>query len=213
MAKKKISEELQNAFSFFLKNVSNYYLEHERTFDLESFHGRFHILRCLCLADSIINKYKENAININVEKTFYAIMFHDSCRKDNGVDLWEEESKQLCKRELISINKTDIYAEETANLILKPIPFSIEGQILYDVDVLDYHRFFWIPEEQNCFDNNKLLFCSYNDTVQLFNTSDRKAIIQLARDLVRETQSVPIKISTCQLIELITQLYLKYQPW
>lgn len=40
----------------FKSEISTSYQQHEDTFDPESFQGRFHILKCLFLADFIIKK-------------------------------------------------------------------------------------------------------------------------------------------------------------
>ncbi len=53
------------------------YQKHEQTFDLESFNGRFHILRCLLLADCIHQYYENKALDLDIQKSYYAILFHE----------------------------------------------------------------------------------------------------------------------------------------
>jgi hypothetical protein len=54
------------------------------------------------------------------------------------------------------------YAFQTSKLILKANDTIFEEQVLYDVDVLDYHRFFYLPEERHLFDDFKLKFAGIN---------------------------------------------------
>ncbi len=91
-----ISPQFKNALTLFEKEVAMFYQKHEDTFDLESYHGRFHIIRCLMLADCIHRYYDSNLIPIVIDKSYFAILFHDIMREDNGVDLWELDSSITC---------------------------------------------------------------------------------------------------------------------
>jgi hypothetical protein len=55
---KMVSSQLNNALIIFKDEIASLYQKHEETFDLASFHGRFHILRCLLLADAIHQYYE-----------------------------------------------------------------------------------------------------------------------------------------------------------
>ena len=96
----------KKALNSFTNDIASIYLHHESTFDWESFHGRFHILRCLYLAKAIITYYNKKVINIDETKVYHAIMFHDSARKDNGIDAWEKESALNCYNYLVKNNYT-----------------------------------------------------------------------------------------------------------
>lgn len=211
--KSAFSEELTWAIDFYIKYVDKIYKNHEVTFDYESFHGRFHILRCLFLADALIRRYVDLGFKLDAEKTFLAIMFHDACRKDNGIDLWENESNLLCRQTLLEMNKSYEFAFETGKLILKERPFTLEGQILYDVDVLDYYRFFCLPLEDFLFDQTKVIFGTSETNTNYFNLNDKKSIINLASGLVINTQDLSVTISTAELISVLKESYLALKPW
>ena len=49
--------KLDHFLKIFEDDVADYYQRHEETFDLESFHGRFNILRCLILVDTLDKFY------------------------------------------------------------------------------------------------------------------------------------------------------------
>ena len=111
--------ELKKVLTIFENEVAIRYQKHEETFDLESFHGRFHIIRCLLLADTIHKYYTSNSINFDVEKSYYAILFHDIMREDNGIDLWEAESAKECLAFLKQKGFSKDYAFQTSKIILK----------------------------------------------------------------------------------------------
>lgn len=104
----------------FEKDVAGAYELHEATFDIESFHGRFHIIRCLFLIDKLDEYYKIQDIDYDIDSVYYAILFHDIARKDNGIDIWESESANTCYHYLIRKG----FGREK--------PFSLEGQMAYD---------------------------------------------------------------------------------
>ncbi len=134
---KPTSEKLHFFITIFEKEIAPYYQAHEQTFDLESFHGRFHILRCLFLVDKLDRFYRSVGLNYDVDRAYYAVLFHDIARQGNGWDEWEEDSAERCYSYLLSIGKSEEEARSISQLILKEKPFTLEGQILYDVDVLE----------------------------------------------------------------------------
>jgi hypothetical protein len=208
-----ILPQLNSALSVFKDDVANLYRNHEKTFDLESFHGRFHIIRCLFLAECMYRFYESNSVAIYIEKSFFAILFHDSMREDNGIDKWELESAQLCYKYLRSKGYEPHFSSTTSSIILKANETNIEEQILYDVDVLDYNRFFFIPEEKHLFKDYKLKFAGPNDVSGCTDIDARNKIIQLAQDLVQYSETLLIETDTEQLIKQMVEHYLKIKPF
>ena len=208
-----ISKELKNTLAVFENQVASRYQKHEQTFDLESFHGRFHILRCLLLADCIHQYYEGKVLGLDIQKSYYAILFHDIMRENNGIDLWEALSAVECYKFLKQIGYIEAYALDASKMILKTNNFYLEEQILYDVDVLDYHRFFYLPEERHLFDDFKLKFAGPNDVTNQLDIVARKKIILLAEQLVRCSETLPVSISTNELIKIVLDYYLQIKPW
>ena len=200
--------QLLHYLTIFKKDVAQHYRKHEETFDLESFHGRFHIIRCLVLIDKIDQFYISKGISLDVHAVYYAILFHDIAREGNGYDEWEEQSATKCYNYLIAQNKTDEEAFEISRLILKEFPLKIEGQIVYDVDVLDYNRFFWLPEEESLFDKKRLRVASKNDVSGIEDEIFRTEIIKVAQQLVMFSEKLPISISTEELTRKMYEYYL-----
>jgi hypothetical protein len=201
--------KLNHFLKIFEKDVAPYYQHHEATFDLESFHGRFHILRCLLLVDSLDKFYSSKNIKLDIDKSYYAVLFHDIAREGNGYDEWELESSETCFDYLKKEGFTIQGANEISRLILKETPFTLEGQILYDVDVLDYNRFFWFPQEENLFDQSKLFVASENDCTKINDEEFRIEIIKKAQALVIFTENISINISTNDIINKVHSFYLE----
>jgi hypothetical protein len=201
--------KLDHFLKIFEQDVAPFYHKHEETFDLESFHGRFHILRCLILVDTLDKFYTLNGLTYDIDKAFYAVLFHDIAREGNGCDEWEEDSAEICFDYLKKEGFTNQEANEISRLILKETPFTLEGQILYDVDVLDYNRFFWFPHEEALFDQRKLFVASENDCTKINDEEFRIEIIKKAQALVIFTENIPINISTNDLINKVHSFYLE----
>ncbi len=144
---KMISPQLNNAVTIFKEDIAPLYRKHEETFDIESHHGRFHVLRFLLLADCLNTNYESNSINIYIEKLYLAIMYHDAMRGDNGIDEWELDSAFCCYKYLRSKGYEHHFSSTTSNIILKANETNLEEQIFYDVDILDFNRFFYIPKK------------------------------------------------------------------
>jgi hypothetical protein len=81
------------------------------------------------------------------------------------------------------------------------------------VDVLDYNRFFYIPEERHLFKDYKLKFGGPNDISGCSDLEARNKIIQLAQDLVGFSETLVIETETEQLIKCFSEYYLKIKPW
>jgi hypothetical protein len=208
-----ISPQLQNALTIFKNDVAFFYRKHEETFDLESFHGRFHIIRCLLLADAMHQYYETIAITLDIEKSYYAILFHDMMRENNGVDLWESQSADKCFTFLKQNGYSQQYAFQTSKMILKGNNTVFEEQILYDVDVLDYHRFFNLPEERHLFEDFRLKFAGPNDINGQIDITAREKIILLAQQLVKFCETISVKTETDILVELVLDYYLQLKLW
>jgi hypothetical protein len=202
-----VSNKLAFFLSIFEKDIAPFYERHEHTFDQESFHGRFHILRCLFLVDKIDRFYRSVGLNYDIDRTYYAVLFHDIARQGNGWDEWEEESAERCYSYLLCKEKSEEEARTISCLILKEIPFTLEGQILYDVDVLDYNRFFTFPFHQNLFDENRLIIGSEKDCTGIIEPGFRRHLIHYAQKLVQQTETIPITNSTNDLIKKFLEVY------
>jgi len=191
----------------FEKSIAPFYEEHENTFDLESFHGRFHIIRCLLLGHFLIDIYQKEGVEVDSRQVYYSIAFHDIARENNGVDIWENESTRRCKNFLIHEKSWNAdLAIRTSELILKKRPFSIEGQILYDADVLDYNRFFILEEEKELFDESRLI-CFGDLDPFIKHSKYRNEAIVLSRYLVDQSFNIPIQTDTNNLISAMKSIY------
>lgn len=210
---KMIPPQLNNAITIFKEDIASLYRKHEETFDIESHHGRFHIIRCLLLADSLYRFYESNSITIYIEKSYLAIMYHDAMRGDNGIDEWELDSAFCCYKYLRSKGFEHHFSHTTSNIILKANEANLEEQIFYDVDVLDYNRFFYIPEEKHLFKDYKLKFAGPNDVSGCIDIEARNKMIQLAQDLVEFSETLAIETETDELIKQLSKHYLKIKPW
>jgi hypothetical protein len=208
-----VSLQLNNALNIFKDEVAHIYKKHEETFDLESFHGRFHIIRCLLLADLMYSYYKKHKVTIDIEKSFYAILFHDSKRQDNGEDLWEFESSKLCYKYLSRKGFDSEYAYKTSIMILKDNDKLLEEQILYDVDVLDYNRFFYLPEERHRFKEYLIKFGWHYDVSGCKDIVARKEVIRIAQELVIFSQTLKVETPTDILVKAFTDYYMIIKPW
>ena len=208
-----ISPQFKNALTLFEKEVAMFYQKHEDTFDLESYHGRFHIIRCLMLADCIHRYYDSKFIPIAIDKSYFAILFHDIMREDNGVDLWELDSSITCLKFLLKNGYDNEFAIAASKIILKQNAKNLEEQVLYDVDVLDYNRFFSLPQERYLFENFRLKFAGPNDSSLLTDIESRSKLVLLAENLVIYCETLPFTLSTPDLVKIVLEYYLKIKPW
>ncbi len=185
---------LREFLPIFQSDIAPHYLSHELDFDPLSAHGRLHILRCLFLADHLCKVYGTLGYRIDRSSVFFAVAFHDIARQENGIDLWESESADACRSYLVSMGHHGIYAKRTAERILKAEPFDGETQILHDVDVLDYMRFFTFANDHVRFREDRMCFLSYRDVLTHGGSSgaaaEREWIIRKALDFARRTETV-----------------------
>lgn len=187
----------------FEKDIAEAYQLHEKTFDIESFHGRFHILRCLFLINKLDEYYKLQPVDYDIDSVYYAILFHDIARKNNGIDIWESDSANLCYQYLMRKGFGRDKSYNISQLILKKKPFSLEGQMVYDVDVLDYFRFFWLPYEKDLFEENRLIVGGKMDIINKENPIFRKLMIDYTQGLVKITDEISVDTATSELIHKI----------
>jgi hypothetical protein len=196
----------------FENEVSVIYEKNENSFDPESYHGRFHILRCLFLAERIIKYYHNSAIKIDQKMVYMSIMFHDIAREGNGTDIWEEYSMESCFDFMTDNGFSIASAQNTCKLILKDEPLSAEGQILYDADVLDYNRFFPVGYFNNYFKEHKLKFGTTCDTTGFIDLKARLELILYAQNLVKDTEQISVSTPTTQLIQIFKSIAYKFEP-
>lgn len=201
------SKKLELFLQIFENDVAPFYEKHEQTFDLESFHGRFHILRCLFLVDKLDHFYLSLGLTYDIDRTYYAVLFHDIARQGNGWDEWEEDSAERCYSYLLSVGKSEEEARSISQLILKETPFTLEGQMLYDVDVLDYNRFFALPFQRNFFDEKRLKVASEKDCSGSVDLGFRKSLIDYAQKLVQLTEVISVNTTTPVLIKQFLTIY------
>lgn len=202
-----LSKKLELFLQIFENDVAPFYEKHEQTFDLESFHGRFHILRCLFLVDKLDHFYLSLGLTYDIDRAYYAVLFHDIARQGNGWDEWEEDSAERCYTYLFSKGKSEEEARSISQLILKEKPFTLEGQILYDVDVLDYNRFFALPFQCNFFDEKRLIVGSERDCSGIIEPGFRKHLIYVAQQLVIMTEVISVNTTTPDLIKQFVEIY------
>jgi hypothetical protein len=75
-----------------LPGILDKYLENEKSFDRTLIHGRLHVSRGLMYTRVLANVYKEMGLEPDTYATYRAIGLHDSGRKGNGADVYEESS-------------------------------------------------------------------------------------------------------------------------
>lgn len=188
---------LSEFINIFDQDIAPQYLRNEQAFDSQSHHGRLHILRCLYLAEYLCSSYEELGYDkIDRTKVFFPIAFHDIGRKGNDIDLWEEDSYKICLNYLVDSGLDQTPSEKIASSILKKEPFDPITQILYDVDVLDYMRFFtYDMYARSLFQDARLKYFSKDDIIISHpKTSDqlRETAIQLALQFAIKTENLSL---------------------
>ena len=124
------------------KSILNIYKKHENTFDDYGIHGRRHIARSIIFSEFMSRFYtKEIGIDIDFDAIRYAVSFHDSGRKGNGIDMWENVSEKNCLKYLTdNSNYDETRCKYISSLISKNLTSDINHNIVYDSDVLDIMR-------------------------------------------------------------------------
>jgi hypothetical protein len=112
----------------------------------------------------------------------YAISFHDSGRKGNGIDIWESDSAEICRIHLLNQGHSNEYSKYVSQLIEKRGRWDAHKKIVHDADVLEIMRPCCGHGGRNGFKAKALRFLSNRDELILKEhlesySSIRKAII------------------------------------
>jgi hypothetical protein len=133
-------------FDEFLKELTEsifpIYEHHEQSFDFSGIHGRLHIARSILFSEFIARFYTSisDQSNIDFSSIRYAVAFHDSGRRNNGIDLWEKDSEDNCSKYLYENGKNLKYSKYTSGLISKKVNRDVNHSAVYDSDVLEIMR-------------------------------------------------------------------------
>jgi len=139
----------QSAWQLFISRywptVEHTYKENELKFDPLGIHGAGHALRTTMAGHLLLHFYGAYyEVSYPQSIALLVIALHDAGRLENGSDIWETQSCQLCKK----IMKTVVPKEETIYIdacadIIKPISQNPPGlsKLLHDADALEYSRF------------------------------------------------------------------------
>ena len=132
--------KLSDFNKIFSKDIVDYYLENQKKFDSDGIHGCLHISRSLVICRWISKELNKKGISNDIDKISYAISFHDSGRKSNGIDYWEYESKLNCLNYLVKNGIPN--ADYISSLILKKSETNTSNDFLclHDTDVLEILR-------------------------------------------------------------------------
>lgn len=125
------------------QKILPFYLQHEREFDRWGVHGRMHICRSVMLAEWMARFYSTRTQTlIDFFAVRIAVAFHDSGRRDNGVDLWESDSGSNCVRYVVEGGGESDYAQRIGALIEKKKKSGDDPlkKIVQDADVLEIMR-------------------------------------------------------------------------
>lgn len=131
-------KEFEKIFS---NEIVNHYLENQKTFDAHGIHGCLHISRSLIICRWISKELNQRGLTNDIDKVSYAVSFHDSGRKANGIDYWEWQSKLNCLNYLIQKGIPD--ADYISSLIVKKSDMNHTTNdflCLHDTDVLEIIR-------------------------------------------------------------------------
>ena len=124
------------------QKILPFYLRHEWEFDRWSVHGRMRICRSVMLAEWMARFYRahtQTAIDFFAVRV--AVAFHDSGRRDNGVDLWESVSASNCARYIVETGGASEYAHRVGAFIEKKKKSADAlKKIVQDADVLEIMR-------------------------------------------------------------------------
>lgn len=171
------------------------YLQHEWEFDRWSVHGRMHICRSVMLAEWMARFYRTHTqAEIDFFAVRVAVAFHDSGRRDNGVDLWESDSASNCVRYVVESGRANDYAHRIAALIEKKKKSTDPlKKIVEDADVLEIMRPCCGHGGLAGFRREFLHFGGPNDLQVPGIAAQREALIQEAWRWIQATE--PLKFS------------------
>lgn len=191
------------------------YAEHERRFDPDAVHGRIHICRSVIFSECMGRFYVNNRLG---QIDFYAVRvataFHDSGRKANGIDLWEDDSSRNCSEYVgrTSSRSGDAdYAKYVAKLILKYGRKDLNKQIVQDADVLEIMRPSCGHGGIKGFRREFLGFAGSQDPVapQIADANAiRETLIQEAWAWIQHTEGMKahLRTSSAYMSDLLTEL-------
>lgn len=118
-----------------------HYQQHEQTFDRgRPVHGRLHVSRALIFGEIMMNFYKGHSIEIEPEAVRMSISYHDSGRKGNGVDRWENESREILQNRLIEKGYSRENAERISKTILGSCEYNLIKMFEQSSDCIDIMR-------------------------------------------------------------------------
>jgi hypothetical protein len=142
-----MKENFKDFIQEFSSEILPIYEKHEESFDKYEIHSRLHIARSIIFAEYMAEYYEKMNkkagyfdTDIDFDTIRYAVSFHDSGRKGNGVDLWEDDSYKMCYEHMRNIGYTDDYCDYTSSLIYKDASSDINKDVVYDADVLEIMR-------------------------------------------------------------------------
>jgi hypothetical protein len=183
------------------KDILPIYLRHEIAFDPQGVHGRMHICRSVIFAECMARYYHRV---FEAEIDFYAIRtataMHDSGRRANGVDYWEGDSVDNCRRHVRSrcaLPEESGYADYVAGLIKKDGEKDVRHRTVYDADVLEIMRPCCGHGGLAGFKPEFLHFGSAKDSLFINNPSLaplRQALIREAWNWIVETERLKLAL-------------------
>jgi hypothetical protein len=187
----------------FVSNILPIYNNHESSFDYNGIHGRMHVSRALIFAETMARYYYKlfGVKDIDFLAIRYAISFHDSGRKGNGIDIWESESADICRVHLLNRGLSKEYSKYVSQLIEKKGRWDAHKKMVHDADVLEIMRPCCGHGGRNGFKEKALRFLSnrdelINDHIENYS-SIRKAIIDEAWQLIIATENKKHLFGTC----------------
>jgi hypothetical protein len=169
------------------KKILPIYTKHELTFDPGGVHGRMHICRSLIFSEWMARFYQEHmAPDVDFWAIRVATAMHDSGRRANGVDLWENDSSTSCfsyvERSPRAPGNPE-YARYVASLIDKRRAGDTSKWIVYDADVLEIMRPCCGHGGIGSFRREFLHFCGANDQL----ASRIPDAVKVREDLIQES--------------------------
>ena len=127
--------------NIYSNHIAYYYTENQIKFDSDSIHGCLHISRSLIICRWISNELNKKGIKTDIDAISYAVAFHDSGRKSNGIDYYENDSSLICHKYLSKIENYN--ADYISSLIIKNNKNNYNNYdflCMYDTDVLEILR-------------------------------------------------------------------------
>lgn len=188
------NEAIQVSFKNFIQEFENeilpYYLEHEKTFDPASIHGRMHASRAMLFSEMMARYMISKGETVDIDLLRRVIGLHDAGRKRNGKDIWEKDSAQIIQQYLIDKGMPEEMAIEQSEMVVnknEPNP-SLEAILFSSGDCLDIMRPCTGRGGRKGFNQNFFLFlrgAEKNSADNLF----RRALIEEAWIFIQETES------------------------